>query len=177
MDESFSNAIVAGANGVGIGTASPGSMLAISGGATVGSSYAATAMSDGNVAISGNVGIGTTSPSFPLHMGSGAHVTTGGVWTNASSREYKENIRDLTVWQAMAALGQLNPVTYNYKIDQNETYAGFIAEDVPDIVATEDRKSLSPMDIVAVLTKVVQEQQKMVVQLQQELGFLKKQIK
>ncbi len=33
------------------------------------------------------------------------------------------------------------------------------------------------MDIVAVLTKVVQEQQKMVGQLQQELGFLKKQIK
>lgn len=36
---------------------------------------------------------------------------------------------------------------------------GFIAEDVPDLVATPNRKSLSPMDIVAVLTKVVQEQQ------------------
>ncbi|MFQ5713437.1 MAG: hypothetical protein ACE5GU_05355 [Candidatus Scalinduaceae bacterium] len=35
----------------------------------------------------GNVGIGTTSPNYPLEMGSGAHVTTGGVWTNASSRE------------------------------------------------------------------------------------------
>ncbi len=37
---------------------------------------------------------------------------------------------------------------------------GFIAEDVPDLIATKDRKGLSPMDIVAVLTKVVQEQQK-----------------
>ena len=36
---------------------------------------------------------------------------------------------------------------------------GFIAEDVPDLVATKDRKGLSPMDIVAVLTKVLQEQQ------------------
>jgi hypothetical protein len=35
---------------------------------------------------------------------------------------------------------------------------GFIAEDVPELVARKDRKSLSPMDIVAVLTKVVQEQ-------------------
>jgi hypothetical protein len=34
---------------------------------------------------------------------------------------------------------------------------GFIAEDVPDLVSTKDRKGLSPMDIVAVLTKVVQE--------------------
>ena len=36
---------------------------------------------------------------------------------------------------------------------------GFIAEDVPDLVATKDRKSLSPMDLTAVLTKVVQGQQ------------------
>jgi hypothetical protein len=34
---------------------------------------------------------------------------------------------------------------------------GFIAEDVPALVATADRKGLSPMDVVAVLTKVVQE--------------------
>jgi len=40
----------------------------------------------------GNVGIGTQSPVYPLHMASGARVTAGGVWTNASSREYKENI-------------------------------------------------------------------------------------
>ena len=34
---------------------------------------------------------------------------------------------------------------------------GFIAEEVPDRVATKDRKGLSPMNIVAVSTKVVQE--------------------
>ena len=38
-----------------------------------------------------------------------------------------------------------------------EKRVGFIAEEVPDLVATKDRKGLSPMDIVAVLTKVVQE--------------------
>ena len=37
---------------------------------------------------------------------------------------------------------------------------GFIAEDVPELLANKDRNGLSPMDIVAVLTKVVQEQQK-----------------
>ncbi len=31
------------------------------------------------------------------------------------------------------------------------------AEDVPDLIATKDRKRVSPMDIVAVFTKVVQE--------------------
>jgi hypothetical protein len=111
------------------------------------------------VTIVGNVGIGTTSPAHPLHMGSGAHVTVGGVWTNASSRAYKEGIRDLTVDEALDTLSGLNPVTFRYKV-ASETHVGFIAEDVPDLVATPDRKGLSPMDVVAVLTKVVQEQQK-----------------
>ena len=107
----------------------------------------------------GNIGIGTTSPSYPLEMASGAHVTTAGVWTNASSREYKENIRDLTFDEAKHALSELSPSKFNYKADKNDDYLGFIAEDVPELVATKDRKGLSPMDIVAVLTKVVQKQQ------------------
>jgi len=126
---------------------------------------------------SGNVGIGTTDPDNPLEMGSGAHVTAGGVWTNASSRELKENISDLTFSNALSALEQLNPVTYNYKVDKQEAYVGFIAEDVPDIVATNDRKSLSPMDIVGVLTKVVQEQQKAISKLQDEVNALKQLIR
>ena len=39
---------------------------------------------------------------------------------------------------------------------------GFIAEDAPELVASKDRKGMSSMDVVAVLTKVVQEQQKVV---------------
>ena len=49
---------------------------------------------------------------------------------------------------------------YSYKADKDERHVGFIAEDVPDLVASKDRKSLSPMDITAVLTKVVQEMDK-----------------
>jgi hypothetical protein len=94
-------------------------------------------------------------------MGSGAHVTAGGVWTNASSRDYKEEIQELSTADAVATLEGLNPVTYKYKNTENEHHVGFIAEDVPELVAEEDRKSLSPMDVVAVLTKVVQEQQKL----------------
>ena len=119
---------------------------------------------------SGNVGIGTTSPNHPLAMGSGAHVTAGGVWTDASSRQYKENISNLTPEEAISALEKLNPVKFNYKVQKDEEYVGFIAEDVPDLVATSDRKSLSPMDIVAVLTKVVQQQQKQIAELEARLN-------
>jgi hypothetical protein len=111
------------------------------------------------VDAAGNVGIGETQPSHPLEMASGAHVTPGGVWTNASSRADKENISDLTVEEALAALAQLEPVRFAYKADGDDEFVGFIAEDVPDLVASKDRKGLSTMDIVAVLTRVVQSQQ------------------
>ena len=59
----------------------------------------------------------------------------------------------------MEAFEGLEPVKFNYKRNKGEEYVGFIAEDVPDLVATRDRRGMSAMDVVAGLTKVVQEQQ------------------
>jgi hypothetical protein len=75
-------------------------------------------------------------------------------------------------------------VTFSYKVNPEENHVGFIAEDVPDLVSTKGRKGLSPMDIVAVLTKVVQEQQrtmqeqqKTIFTLREELNELKEKVK
>jgi hypothetical protein len=108
----------------------------------------------------GFVGLGVTAPTRPLEATNGAFLSAGGTWTNASSRDLKQDIRDLDSNEAMDALKALDPVKYAYKVDPSEKHVGFIAEDVPSLVATKDRKSLSPMDVVAVLTKVVQDQQK-----------------
>ena len=93
-----------------------------------------------------------------LQLANGAYCTTGGVWTNASSRAYKQDIEDLSGEEARRTLDKLTPVTYAYKAAPEEHHVGFIAEDAPDLVATGDHKGMSAMDIVAVLTKVVQEQ-------------------
>ena len=81
-------------------------------------------------------------------------------WHGASSRELKDNIEFLSTNEAETALDELNPVKFNYKKNAEEEHVGFIAEDVPDLVATNSRKALSSMDIVAVLTKVLKEQRK-----------------
>ncbi|MEM1181203.1 MAG: tail fiber domain-containing protein, partial [Acidobacteriota bacterium] len=110
---------------------------------------------------SGNVCIGCNATSGDaIRHSNGAVLTSGGTWTNASSRELKRDITDLSSTDAMAALKDLAPVTFRYNTELDETYVGFIAEDVPALVAQKDRKSLTSMDVVAVLTKVVQEQQK-----------------
>jgi hypothetical protein len=120
----------------------------------------------------GRIGIGQTAPAHPLHMASGAHVTTGGVWTNASSRSFKQNIESLESEEAAATLAALDPVKFEYKADPTEKHVGFIAEDVPGLLATSGRTGLSPMDIVAVLTKVVQQQQQTIAELQARVAQL-----
>jgi hypothetical protein len=125
--------------------------------------------------FNGNVGIQTTtSPVHLLDVGTGGAYCDGTTWQNGSSREYKENIVELTSAEAIEAFEKLEPVKFNYKANKDEMCLGFIAEDVPDLVAVNDRKSLNPMDMVAMLTKVVQEQQKAITSLQEKILKLEK---
>ena len=117
------------------------------------------------LSANGNLGIGVEPTNNIIAVNGGAYCN-GGAWVDGSSIEYKENIEDLTTDEAMEALEDLNPVKFNYKQMKEEQHVGFIAEDVHELVAQNDRKGLSPMDIVAVLTKVVKEQQKTIDDLQ-----------
>jgi len=111
-------------------------------------------------AADNKLGIGTNvvGAGKTIAVHNGASLSAGGVWTNASSRELKDNIEALSTEDANAALEGLSPVRYVYKNSREEQYVGFIAEEVPELVATNDHKSLSPMDIVAVLTTVAKDQ-------------------
>ena len=114
----------------------------------------------GTGVLGGNLGIGIKHPKYLIDTG-GAYCN-GSSWINASSREIKQDFKPITTAQAKETLAKLSPMQFAYKSDPTEKTLGFIAEDVPDLVATNDRKSLNPMDIIAILTKVVQEQQKTV---------------
>jgi hypothetical protein len=126
----------------------------------------------------GFIGIGTTvNPDAPIHYTNGgtqARLTAAGVWTDASSRAAKDDIVELQTGEAMDALRALNPVKYHYKVLPDDPKVGFIAEDVPDLVATPERQGLSALDIVAVVTKVVQQQQKTIDQLNERIAELEK---
>jgi hypothetical protein len=119
----------------------------------------------------GRIGLGVASPAFQIDHSSGARLDAG-AWINASSRALKQDIHDLDGKAALDALKAMEPVTFAYKANPKETMVGFIAEDVPDLVATSDRKGLSAMDVTAVLTKVIQEQQRTIEDLQTRLQHL-----
>ncbi len=120
----------------------------------------------------GRVGIYETNPGYPLQVN--VAYCTGTEWKNGSSREYKEDIETLSYAQALEAFSQLQPVSYHYKAeyvdDPDDLALGFIAEDLPELVAERDGKSLNPMKIITVLTKVVQQQQNEIELLKQQIN-------
>lgn len=121
----------------------------------------------------GWIGLGVSVPSYPIHHSSGARLEAGD-WVNASSRDVKQDIHQLDGDAALDTLQALQPVTFAYKANPAENHVGFIAEDVPALVATSDRKGLSSMDVVAVLTKVIQEQQRTIEDLQTRVRQLER---
>lgn len=105
------------------------------------------------------------------------NVTVTGVingkLANPSSRELKENITNFSAQEAIEILAGLNPVKFNYREDKTkETTVGFIAEDVPDLVAASDKKGIYLAEIVAVLTKIIKEQQQQISLLQERVNVL-----
>ena len=121
----------------------------------------------------GNVGIGITTPAYLLDVAGQIRVQTT---VYSSSRALKDNIIDLKTSEAMEALKGLSLVKYNYKNDPATKHIGFIAEDVPNLVAQKNRDAIDPMDIVAVLTKVVKEQQKTIDELSGKLEKFERQL-
>ena len=95
-----------------------------------------------------------------LHLGNGAYCSSSGQWIDASSREYKENIRPLDEKRAFEVLESLEPVTFNFKRDASKRESvGFIAEEMPELLSVPGKKGVNALEVVAILTKVVKDQQ------------------
>ncbi len=120
--------------------------------------------------VSGNVGIGTAAPSAKLEVVGQVKATN---FTVTSSRQLKDNIAEISSSEAIQTLENLNPVKFSYKADSEKNlHLGFIAEEVPELVATPDRTAINPMDIVAVLTRAVKEQHKTIAALAEKVKML-----
>jgi trimeric autotransporter adhesin len=139
--------------------------------------FTSTAINQFLIRAEGGVGIGTNAPAHPLHMASGAHVTTGGVWTNASSRELKFDIEPLKYDEYtdfLTKLEDIQIVHFKYKSEPDVDHIGMIAEDVPDEMASPDRKGIPTADAIAFLIAAVKAQQSQIKELQATVKELKK---
>ena len=139
-------------------------------GATDGKAYFATG-------TWGYVGIGTTQPKKKLVVSDGTGPDAycdGNTWTNASSRDAKQDIaifRDQDYKKISSKLKKTNVVWYRYKgASDRRLRVGLIAEDVPEELATSDRKGISTADAVGFLMAVVKNQQKEIEKLKMDMS-------
>ncbi len=146
--------------------------------------------------ISGRLGINRDDHdggiSYPIHVGTstangnGAYLTAGGVWTNGSSRTFKEKFQTLNNQELLEKISSLPVESWNYK-NSTERHIGPVAEDFVsafDVGAvredgTRDNKYLSTEDIAGValagvkeLIKENQELKQMIEQLQRNNTLL-----
>ncbi|MCK9626634.1 MAG: tail fiber domain-containing protein [Bacteroidales bacterium] len=126
--------------------------------------------------MEGNVGIGTTTPGYTLTVNGTAWVTSG-AWSGSDAR-WKKNVANLSSASSLEKIMALNPVTYEWKVDDypelkftEGTQLGFIAQDmekvIPEVVTTDNDgyKGISYEKIIPVLTSAMQEQQEQIEQL------------
>ena len=108
-----------------------------------------------------------------VDLGTTLHFNYDGDWNGGcryyvsmervSTREVKHDICSLSDSAATKIIKGLTPVTFRYKnTNCSRQYLGFIAEEVPDEIAASDRQAVNTDHIVAALTKVVQDQQRLV---------------
>lgn len=100
-------------------------------------------------------------------------LVVSGALSQASSSLLKHDVEALAVNEAARAIEALRPVTFRYRADQaGRRHAGFIAEEVAAIVPDAPHLEVRPVDLIAMLTVVVQDQQRAIAVLQEQVTVL-----
>ena len=106
--------------------------------------------------------------------GAGAHLTTGGVWTNASSMTMKENFENVYV---LDIVRKLKITRWNYKATSDRTHIGAMAEQFHELFKTGTKGTIDTITPAFVAIRAVQEQDEEVAELKAMVKELSKQVK
>jgi hypothetical protein len=127
-------------------------------------------------------GIPTTAAGNALQVGNssangnGAFLTNGGTWTNASSRDFKDQFADINGDELLEKVNQLNIQKWNYK-GTDESHIGPIAEEFKelfDVGVKDDKKHISTIDASGVALKAIQELNKKLAEKDRKIGQMSK---
>ncbi|QKK06981.1 MAG: tail fiber domain-containing protein [Planctomycetota bacterium] len=122
----------------------------------------------------GYVGFGDSSPDYPLDMASGARCTTGGVWTNASSREWKHEFQSVDARDILDRLTALPITEWTYKTEDGVRHLGPVAEDFAAAFGLgDDAQTIGTIDADGVALAAIQGLNQIVLEKDAEIAALR----
>ncbi len=142
--------------------------------------------------VNARVGIGTNMPGHQLELSmDDAAKPNGGMWTAASDRRLKTNIKDFNV--GLDAILKIRPVTYNYNGKLNmpteKEFVGVIAQEMREVApftvtklkkeapkGEEDYLAVDGTPITYMMINAIQEQQAIIAAQQTEINQLKNEL-
>ncbi len=128
-----------------------------------------------------------TPSSYPIRVGThafngnGAYLTSGGVWTDGSSRSKKESLQQLNGAQVLDNIENISVTRWKFK-GSEESHIGPMAEDFYRAfgcgtgVTEDDSTYIAPLDGVGVSLAAIQELSRIVKEQQKEIQLLKAKI-
>jgi len=137
----------------------------------------------GTTILYGNVGVSTTSIPVGrrINTDTGAYLSTGGTWTNSSSRDRKENIEPADGRAVLEKLVKVPVSTWNYKAEDaairhigpmsQDLYEAFELNGNDETISTIDAGGLSFAAIQG-LYQIIQEQQKQIEAMKSQIDRL-----
>lgn len=126
----------------------------------------------------GRIGINEPLPDAPLHHSSGARLTAGGVWTNASDANLKENFRPVDGEALLEKIDNLPISQWNYKVESDDvTHIGPTAQDFKAAfgVGAND-KTISTIDPSGIALAAIKQLSKENDELKSQVAELKKMV-
>lgn len=126
----------------------------------------------------GRIGINEPLPDAPLHHSSGARLTAGGVWTNASDANLKENFKPVDGEALLQKIDQLPISQWNYKVESDDvTHIGPTAQDFKAVfgVGTND-KTISTIDPSGIALAAIKQLSKENEELKSQVAELKRMV-
>jgi hypothetical protein len=140
---------------------------------TTSTPYAAVFYNSGQTT---RLGVGVTDPTHNIDVAGGAYCD-GANWVNASSRELKTGIANLSAEECRRILTELassEVVRFKYKAQQDgKEHVGLIAEDAPSELATAARDGINTGDAIGCLLAAVKAQKAISDQQQAEIEILR----
>ena len=124
----------------------------------------------------GRVGIGTTDPQREFFVNGGAGGTTG--WYNDSHSSFKEQFRNVDVLEKVKRL-RIQEWQYRpeHTTADNYRHISPFAEDFHDLLGLGgDKKQIQALDVAGVALKAIQEQQRLIEELQGKIDELMRRI-